>query len=424
MQLDALTSDAVLSAIQEFDDSGREKFLADHGFGKARGYYIEHNGTLYDSKAIAGVAYGNLPGRKPLLPGEFSGGDETVARALRALGFHVAVKAKDANVRTAAKEQTDYWWSGDSSENCWVEIRGLEGIGISLMCPDLRQNGSRDPWYELVSSVRKRDVVYHYSTRESAFVGRSVAAKDAFHDAADGTYSVALTGFSPFGTIVDLAEVRRKADALYAERDRLAMAYEGQKLYLPFQFKQDRSRMAMMSNYFAKLPRSIIDILFDGQALTERTAPVPEIRTGFLQPFKPKADSDYLAAVAASSSRRTRAHETLVNAFAQWLDARGIVPLRNAAIDLGTENPPTIIEAKRVNGRFADAIRAAVGQLYEYRYFEVARDDSGLIFLADEPIPPTWCNYLEDDREIGVIWPEGCGFYLSDLATKFLELDV
>jgi 5-methylcytosine-specific restriction protein A len=32
-------------------------------FGKARGYFLVHNGQAYDSKAIAGVAHQYLPGR-------------------------------------------------------------------------------------------------------------------------------------------------------------------------------------------------------------------------------------------------------------------------------------------------------------------------------------------------------------------------
>ncbi|MEV6279122.1 hypothetical protein [Nocardia sp. NPDC051832] len=49
-------------------------------------------------------------------------------------------------------------------------------------------------------------------------------------------------------------------------------------------------------------------------------------------------------------------------------------------------------------------------------------DDASLIFLADEKIPPAWCAYLEDDREIGVVWPASNRFVLSDLARSYLDL--
>jgi 5-methylcytosine-specific restriction protein A len=79
---------AVLAAIEEFDRLGREAFLERHGFGRARGYFLVHDGKRYDSKAIAGVAYGYQHGTA-LTAGDFTGGDATVARLLERLGFTV-----------------------------------------------------------------------------------------------------------------------------------------------------------------------------------------------------------------------------------------------------------------------------------------------------------------------------------------------
>jgi EVE domain len=92
MTLSELTSrDAVLAAIKEFDGLGREAFLKKHGFGPARQFFIEHGSQRYDSKAIAGVAYGyQFPDRGPLKPSEFSGGEETVGHVLEQLGFKVS----------------------------------------------------------------------------------------------------------------------------------------------------------------------------------------------------------------------------------------------------------------------------------------------------------------------------------------------
>ncbi|MBF6194150.1 hypothetical protein U3653_22265 [Nocardia sp. CDC186] len=310
-----------------------------------------------------------------------------------------------------------------------MEIRkGGDGLGLYLESPDRKMNGNRDPWYELVSSVRAGETVYHYYGPERRFVGRSVTAADCLHDLSSNLYSVDLTGFTPLGGNVDLAKIRSKAEALYEARDALEAAY-GEPLYLPFQFKQDRSLFAPMSNYFAKLPRSFIEILFDDedvlvqQPKSRGSSGSPrEGRRGFLQPFKAKADTDYISNVVGGKSVRTRSHETLVNNFAVWLEACGLVPLRNAAVDLATDEPPVVIEAKTVNGHPADAIRAAVGQLYEYRYFQVVQDDAGLIFLADEAIHAKWCAYLEEDREIGLAWPDGRGFHLSHLAREYLTL--
>lgn len=82
---------AVLQAVTEFNELGRDAFLAKYGFGKAREYFLLINGQqYYDSKAIAGVAHGyEHPKSGPLHPSVFSGGEQTVRRALQSLGFTV-----------------------------------------------------------------------------------------------------------------------------------------------------------------------------------------------------------------------------------------------------------------------------------------------------------------------------------------------
>ena len=49
---------AVLQAMTEYDELGRDAFLARYGYGPARSYFVVHDGRRYDSKAIAGVAHG------------------------------------------------------------------------------------------------------------------------------------------------------------------------------------------------------------------------------------------------------------------------------------------------------------------------------------------------------------------------------
>jgi 5-methylcytosine-specific restriction enzyme A len=91
MSISDLTRESVLHALGEFDQVGRDGFLARYGFGRARGYFVLNNGNGYDSKAIAGAAHGFLGGGLgPLTPSEFSGGEMTVAKKLRELGFPVS----------------------------------------------------------------------------------------------------------------------------------------------------------------------------------------------------------------------------------------------------------------------------------------------------------------------------------------------
>lgn len=47
---------AVIRAIGEFDRIGREAFLAKYRFGEALAYFVNYEGTLYDSKPIVAVA--------------------------------------------------------------------------------------------------------------------------------------------------------------------------------------------------------------------------------------------------------------------------------------------------------------------------------------------------------------------------------
>jgi 5-methylcytosine-specific restriction enzyme A len=91
MALRDISREAVLAAIAEYDLVGQEAFLSRYGFDHARLYTLVHDGKLYDSKAIVGAAHGFLPGERPLAAGQFSGGEATVGRLLRGLGFAVQV---------------------------------------------------------------------------------------------------------------------------------------------------------------------------------------------------------------------------------------------------------------------------------------------------------------------------------------------
>jgi hypothetical protein len=81
---------AVTKAAEEFDDLGRERFLAKYGFKRARQFFLELNGSLYDSKAILGRAHGiQFPDEGDLGWRDFSGGEQTTRKKLTDLGFTV-----------------------------------------------------------------------------------------------------------------------------------------------------------------------------------------------------------------------------------------------------------------------------------------------------------------------------------------------
>jgi hypothetical protein len=90
-RLPKLTSAAaVIAAISECKQLGREAFLSRHGFRRSREYTLYYGGAPFDSKAIYGVALGiEHPDRGPFSSVDFRGGDALVAPSLRALGFVV-----------------------------------------------------------------------------------------------------------------------------------------------------------------------------------------------------------------------------------------------------------------------------------------------------------------------------------------------
>jgi hypothetical protein len=338
-----------------------------------------------------------------------------------------------------------YWWDDLPAERYWVEIRKVPDIGTSLYCPMADEDGGVDPWYELVASVRAGEVIYHWNAREHRFVGRSIAATDAVEDAARSTYRVPLEDFTPIESEVSLQNVRDRAEDIYSLRDDLLRTH-GRPLYLPFQFKSDRTQLGFMSNYFAKLPERLVVSLFGDGGLAEGLLPVaPEsqelsppagalvpsggIRSGggraFLTPFRPKADTSYVVDVRGGRRVQTPLHEGLVNSCATWLRELGYLPGRNAAVDLGVDDPAVVIEAKIIRASWPRSVREAVGQLYEYRYFKVSSPNSALIFLADQAVPDLWVRYLEKDRHIGVLWPSSLKpgtFEGSRLAHKALGI--
>jgi hypothetical protein len=241
-----------------------------------------------------------------------------------------------------------FWWESDPKEKYWVEIRHVEGLGTYLSSPLEKANGARDLWYDLVGMVKVGDVILHWNVREGRLVGASRVKSKPVKRLVEGEWWVNLEGFQPFDHPIDRVELLALADAFYDLRDQLATRYDP-PLGLPFQFTVDRSNFRFMSNYFAKMPAAGVQILLakgqgkkvlsdlgsGGSGDGDGNQKVPA--AAFLDPFKPKADTDYLTNIVAMSQNRSRSHETLVNSCANWLEKEGFVPARNAAIDLGLD---------------------------------------------------------------------------------------
>lgn len=111
--LNKLTRWAIEAAMDEFARIGRDAFLQKYHFGVARDFFVLHpvTGQACDSKAIVGAAYGlQFPAHGPLRPVDFSGGQATVVKLLKGLGFELA------DVDEAAVSNKERAWTRHENE--------------------------------------------------------------------------------------------------------------------------------------------------------------------------------------------------------------------------------------------------------------------------------------------------------------------
>jgi 5-methylcytosine-specific restriction protein B len=140
----SIDREAVLRAIAEFDRLGREQFLRQYGFNKARTYMLQHEDKLYDAKAIIGVAYGMANPNEPHLSGrDFHSGEGAVRRRLNRLGFTVIGASG-----TSEGALTDNLAAQDQVEHD-ADARGEGGYGAR----DIIDDGCFIPEAEVVQMI-------------------------------------------------------------------------------------------------------------------------------------------------------------------------------------------------------------------------------------------------------------------------------
>lgn len=148
MSLTGITYQSVLEAMAEYDRLGQEEFLRKFGFGRARSYWLDHEGRRYDSKAIAGAAHGFATGRA-LRSGDFVGGDRTVKRRLEELGFRVVAVQNPPwdrrEVVLACDLVVDNGWRELRTGDPRVEELSLLLHRMDIHSPDLRGENFRSP---------------------------------------------------------------------------------------------------------------------------------------------------------------------------------------------------------------------------------------------------------------------------------------
>jgi hypothetical protein len=135
---------------------------------------------------------------------------------------------------------------------------------------------------------------------------------------------------------------------------------------------------------------------------------LPAVRNGF---FTPKSDEEYSAFICGGVQTRSRSHEKLVTAAAEFLLKQGASISNPHPIDLLMLTPLKIIFEAKAAGKCGTgfAIREAIGQLYEYRHFRGPADAS-LCILLDEKPADFFVTYVEKVLKFQIIWSIGTKF--------------
>jgi len=123
--------------------------------------------------------------------------------------------------------------------------------------------------------------------------------------------------------------------------------------------------------------------------------------------FNPKSDSDYVTEISACTIVKTRRHEKIVRMFGPYAATRGFHPSTPHPVDvlLSRDGTNWLIEVKVVYDlNYAEAVRAAIGQLLEYRHF--LHPSAHLIALFDKPVGDGYVGFLRN-LGISVIWLSG-----------------
>jgi hypothetical protein len=120
--------------------------------------------------------------------------------------------------------------------------------------------------------------------------------------------------------------------------------------------------------------------------------------------FVPKSAADYEVEIKSVTQRRTRKHEKLVNEAATILNSFGAIVSSPHPIDLLISSPVrVIVEAKIGLPSPRYAIRHALGQLHEYRYF-LKHFDAKLCVLLEQKPDDALIAYAEIELQLMVAW--------------------
>jgi hypothetical protein len=232
-----------------------------------------------------------------------------------------------------------------------------------------------------------------------------------------------LYGFAPAMKPLTLATINSAENQAWVRE--WATARLSGAARLPLQLYPKRLRGAQ--GYLTKMPRDFVDRWNELSSLEEKLSGTQEDLAPMAEWYSTptqsagdviserliiKNDEDYWAFVKGGQQRRTRNHERLIRQAVDALQARGAKVSTPHPIDLRmTEPVRAIIEAK-VTARFSPvlAVRAAVGQLLEYRAF-IGPKESELCVLLDANPGKRLVEYVEKELEMLILWLTDNGLF-------------
>lgn len=203
-------------------------------------------------------------------------------------------------------------------------------------------------------------------------------------------------GLSRFVQQLDsLARSLRANDAAAVDNALTTLRHSGIKNNL-------QSAIAAVSESFPVLP--------DAQDFSNETGNLREHRSVYVDPLAEKSGRTRRSMPDDSRSKlavATSEHAKTLRLLKEHLENLGYQVAESEYIDAYSrlKSGPAIFEVKSINAdNELEQVRHAVSQLYEYRYRHGVADASLWLVLSRPPTLAWLPLYLEDDRDIHVLW--------------------